>query len=841
MFVGTIHGFCLDLLQRETPEFLKYAVLDEVGQRLLVARHPERSGLALTTRDPEGTALTPWDDSRMYLSALDVLRQADLLPERLAGVTAVEGLRAWRDLLESNRRLDYTAIMEHALRALRERDELRARLRERVRHVIVDEYQDVNPIQERVVSTLAELGAWLCVVGDDDQTIYQWNGATLANIVGFAERYPGVRAVRLQENFRSSRTLVELARDFIADNPERLDKAMRPTDAQPAEEGDVAACGFASPEAEAAFIADAFRDLHGVAFTERGATRGLAWSDMAVLLRSGLKRHGAPIVAALEARGIPFLVEGMNNLFETAEAKAARALFDFVAGLDRVARDDVRAAWIAADLGLREDDLDRALDRAEATRDEIPYDARRRTNEFAPQTVWQEFLDRLRVREEAVPGERGRAEAVFANLGAFAGLLADFEAVHHHSGPAAQYAALAEFLDRGAADQYGEGLMEGPVARPDAVRIMTIHKAKGLQWPVVSVPGLVDNRFPSTFRGRNNWWNLVPIGAVVNGARYHGDVFDERRLFYVAVTRAQKWLLASWSPSPSVRHWKRPSAFFTWLAARPGVVTRPPRHDHRPRATPTPRAGVEDLRLNFTQIKSLFECPYRFKLCAVYGFGSAPEPAQGFGKALHDALAEVNQGALAGRRWTADDVPALVDTHLHLPYATPAVFHDLREAATRVLTRYVTRHADALAEVTMTEKVIELPMGDGVTVSGRIDLVVRGADGRVSIVDYKSTGRAQSEEQSEAQLHLYALGYQALTGEAADAVEVWELDRDERHRRPVDDALLDGVKATVGRAAAMLRSGELPPAPEREKCGRCAQRGVCSAGERAINEEPLNE
>jgi DNA helicase-2/ATP-dependent DNA helicase PcrA len=834
MFVGTIHAFCLDLLQRESPEFLKYAVLDEVRQKLLVERHPRRSGMALTHRHPGGEALVPWDDNRAYLSALDVLRQADLVPARLAGASAVDGLAAWRELLESQRYLDYTAIMEHAVRALRERDDLRARLRARVRHVIVDEYQDVNPIQERVVAALADLGAWLCVVGDDDQTIYQWNGATLANIVGFADRYPGVRALRLEDNFRSSRAIVELARDFIAANRERLPKAMRSTEAQPSEAGDVAACVFDTAEAEAAFLADAFRDLHGVAFTERGAARGLSWSDMTVLLRSGLKRHAAPIVAALKSRGIPFLVTGMNNLFETAEARAARALFYFVAARGDATRDQLRALWIAADLGLAEDDLDRALDRAEATRDEIPYDARRRANEFAPQTVFQEFIDRLRLREETVPGERGRAEAVFANLGAFSGVLGDFEAVHHHSGPAEQYAALAVFLERAAADQYGEGLLDNPVARPDAVRIMTIHKAKGLQWPVVAIPGLADNRFPSTFHGRNNWWNLLPVDAVVNGARYHGDTDDERRLFYVAATRAQKWLLASWAPSATARNQRRASPFFAWLRARPGVSARPPRHDHRPRAPASPRAGVEDLRLDFTSIKSLFECPYRFKLRTVYGFGAPPEPAQGFGKALHDALAEINQRALDGRPPTADAVPDLIETHLHLPYATPTVYRELREVATRVLTTYLTEHADTLAQVTMTEKVIELPLGDGVTVSGRIDLVVRGADGRVSIVDYKSTARAQSEEQTDAQLHLYALGYRALTGRDADAVEVWELDDDRRHGHAIDDVALADVRSVVARAAAMLRAGELPPWPERERCGRCGHRGICAAGERAV-------
>jgi DNA helicase-2/ATP-dependent DNA helicase PcrA len=211
MFVGTIHGFCLDLLRREAPVFLGYNVLDEVAQRMLIERHPERSGFR-AARLVTGDELVPWRDTGVYIKALDVLRQGDVDPARLHGVTAAEGLRAWRELLEDRRCLDYTAILEHAVRLLTEDAGVGARIRARVRHVIVDEYQDVNPIQERVVRALAGLGAWLCVVGDDDQSIYQWNGASVTNILRFAERYPDVRTVRLQENFRSSRAIVELAR-----------------------------------------------------------------------------------------------------------------------------------------------------------------------------------------------------------------------------------------------------------------------------------------------------------------------------------------------------------------------------------------------------------------------------------------------------------------------------------------------------------------------------------------------------------------------------------------------------------------------------------------------------
>jgi superfamily I DNA/RNA helicase len=177
-------------------------------------------------------------------------------------------MQLYRGLLDNKRYLDFTAIMEHALRVLREDPAVRQRLAARVRHVVVDEYQDVNPLQERLVQGLVRFGAWLCVVGDDDQTIYQWNGADVRNILEFERRYPGVRTVRLQENFRSTNAIVEVARDFIAQNAARLPKAMIPTNAQPTEANDLATIGFKDPDDEAAYIARTIKSLRGTAFTE---------------------------------------------------------------------------------------------------------------------------------------------------------------------------------------------------------------------------------------------------------------------------------------------------------------------------------------------------------------------------------------------------------------------------------------------------------------------------------------------------------------------------------------------------------------------------------------------
>jgi DNA helicase-2/ATP-dependent DNA helicase PcrA len=354
------------------------------------------------------------------------------------------------------------------------------------------------------------------------------------------------------------------------------------------------------------------------------------------------------------------------------------------------------------------------------------------------------------------------------------------------------------------------------------------------------VPGLVEGRFPSRpstqdprKKKRRDWWDLVPIDAVAGGERYRGTLDDERRLFYVAITRAQRWLLLSFAPSAEFTFLNRPSSFLPWAERHPAATTRDP--EVAPRAgEPTPRRGVANVTLDFTTIKDLFECPQRFRLQSLYGFSPPPDPAQGFGASIHDALAAIHRRALAGEAVTVDDVPALVADHLRLPYAPPELFEQRRDHAVKLLTAYLARHGGELDAVEFVEQPIELALGDGVTVAGRIDLVRRRDDGEASIVDFKSSSHAQGERQTQAQLHLYALGYRALTGRDARAVEVWELDEGRRDARPVDDATLDGVRAQAREAAAMLRDGRFPPCPEVDRCGRCAMRGLCGAGAAAL-------
>lgn len=268
-----------------------------------------------------------------------------------------------------------------------------------------------------------------------------------------------------------------------------------------------------------------------------------------------------------------------------------------------------------------------------------------------------------------------RGEIVLYNLGKFSQLISDFEEIHFHSKPDEKYDNFANFLEYHAEGAYPEGWQDNQYANPDAVRIMTVHQAKGMQWLVVFIPALLRNRFPQVSIGGRNVWHLIPKDGVYGQARYEGDIEDERRLFYVAMTRSQKFLHMTWAPiSGKNKRYTRASEFWDNILVSKWVKRRKTDYSARQHVPPEARAGVSNVVLSFSDLKYYFECPYQFKLRILYGFNPPLEEAIGYGRSLHNALAEIHARAIRGDMPNENEVSELVQRHLHVPYAYESLF-----------------------------------------------------------------------------------------------------------------------------------------------------------------------
>ena len=201
----------------------------------------------------------------------------------------------------------------------------------------------------------------------------------------------------------------------------------------------------------------------------------------------------------------------------------------------------------------------------------------------------------------------------------------------------------------------------------------------------------------------------------------------------------------------------------------------------------------------------------------------------GYGKSLHDALAEIHRIAIDGTLVQSTDLPALLAKHLHLPYAYPTLKQTLADAALRSLERYLEQHGSNLTEATHSEQIVEFSPQDGLLVHGRIDLITQHATGLVRLIDFKSNHRAQTEDVTEAQLNVYAAGYKELMGDLPDAIEICNLDPDgEAIQTPVEPVKVEATIAEVNVAATSIRNNAYPRvALSAGACEGCGLRGIC--------------
>ena len=840
LFIGTMHGYARDLLQTWVPEAFKRNVLSDVQARLFIDRNSRASGLTVVDAVVNGIPrkLKRFVNSPLYMQVLSILREDDvneeLLPDSLS-----DALIGYRKLLRDKNYFDFTELLRLTVDLLDfDTDDdmagpLIRHVRDHVRYVVVDEYQDTNPIQEKLIERLCRFGANLCVVGDDDQTIYQWRGSAVSNILSFTDRQEDVRKVTLDDNFRSSPGIVALGREVAARNdPDRLAKNMVAAGHQTYERGDMLALTFDSAAGEAAWICDRIERLRGVPFTDSPGMqpRGLSWSDFAVLFRSVSKDAGE-LVDELRRRSIPYVIKGLTRLFDAPEVQACVACFQHV--LHEVTADDVVDTWLDADVGVTREALESALPILEEARN---WQQGERWGTYNIQRTYLRFLEALSIREETVPpfgggaaaGSATRGELVFYNLGKFSQAISDFEQIYFQSAPQAKYDAFVKWLVYQAPDYYAESDADAGYATPDAVTIATVHQAKGMQWPAVFVPALRKNRFPSKRQGGLNVFHVIPEAAVPDAERYRGTEADETRLFYVSVTRAQKYLHLTYSPGDSAMYRAR-SPFFDFAAKNQYFLTKEPVGVLAGRLDPRARHEVPEVTLSFSDLKYFFECPYEFKLRFLYGFNPPIHEALGYGKSIHDVMAEIHKRAIDGDIVSGLDADDLVDKHLNTPFAYPALRADLRRAAIRAVRRYVEENRTRLENTLYSEQQIQVRVAPGITVDGRIDLITRLDTGETSIVDFKSTERAQAEEITRDQLHVYAVGYQELTGRRADVLEVLNLDeKGQTTRELVNDSLLTDIKDKIASAGDDLRANRLPRLTSWcSTCDSCDLAGLC--------------
>lgn len=328
MYIGTIHGFCLQMLQEFLPEFQSFSVLDEIHTKLFVERYYEEIGMT----DLE---LQKYIETDLFVRIMSMLNEnwydSDKWSKEVQ--TAFE---KYKKKLYAEKYFDYSLILREMVQQLESNLVFQGIIAEKVKYLTVDEYQDTNPVQEKLVRLLKDLGANICVVGDDDQTIYQFRGSDSNNILTFMQRYNIQEYIVLDTDYRSTSGIVSVAQNVILNNSHRLPKKMESGCSTAYDDGDIVFKETMLPEDEYEFIAENIEKLHDI---------GVPYSEMAILLRK--RKIGPDIAETLSAHDIPFIIEGVNELLFTPECKAAKGIFEYLNG--DIDSTELFKRWLAVD------------------------------------------------------------------------------------------------------------------------------------------------------------------------------------------------------------------------------------------------------------------------------------------------------------------------------------------------------------------------------------------------------------------------------------------------------------------------------------------------------------
>lgn len=896
--LATFHSFCESLLAEIAPGRL---ALDKVDHWILLRRNLARLQLEKFRRLAEPgqflgdfieffsrcqDELVTSEDYRRYADKLAADLKAeragldeDTYTERAELVARQQEIaRAYRtseELLREKNAVALNGLIVETVRVLGEDAALRRRLQERFRYILVDEFQDTNIAQLELLHLLSAHPRNILAVGDNDQAIYRFRGASFGSFQIFLERFAGWKAgkdssrwrLTLMENYRSTPNVLRVATQVIAQNAVSADFPKKQlTPARP--EGQrVRIVELATSEEEARWVADELERLHGA---------GRPWRDFAILYRQ--HAHRDEMVPQLARRRIPFVIVKLSILDHPL-------VRDVLAYLRLIAHpaDDIACVRVLAAPAWQMDaaELIRLAERAAKNRRSSIYDALQ-----APQGQLPFSQSHVAVRELLDFLASQRKKLSRQSAGETLGELLDWLEVPRRANeddrryvqrlaefmkewsPKSASCGLAEFLEY--LDYYeqagGTLSLENEEDPRDAVKLMTVHGAKGLEFPHVFILRVNNRAFPAFERSRTFEFPVELMKEQLPAGDFH--IQEERRLFYVALTRAQERLTIT---TLTEKKGKTP-AFLEDILMDAAVKRRdivqiapnfapeerkdgqqPGRTDASPSLFPAPSAppkifsriagwaeafhppSPEPLRLSPSAVESYRSCPQKYLFSALWSLREGPRATLSFGSVMHTVIKRFIGELRRGNRLPFDEVKRIFEAE----WSSAGFEDDYQEGEYKKdgIEQLRAFHASVLANpprVLEQEKPFELPLEKNVVITGRMDQINSLGKHEVEIVDYK-TGRPKNESaaRKNLQLSLYALAAREVLELKPAALVFHYLLTNERQVTSRDAKQLDEAVETVQETAADIRAGEFVPRPG-FICRNCAYRPICPAHEEQL-------
>src|SRR6266851_4604989 len=880
--LATFHSFSETLLKEVEAD---RRALEQVDHWILLRRNLARLKLDKYRRLAEpGQFLS--DFIQFFSRCQDELVSSEDYQRYVDGLTAkLEAEHALLDEDTFKERAELVAQQQEISRVYRASEELlRAKLQERFKHILVDEFQDTNIAQLELLHLLSAEPRNILVVGDNDQAIYRFRGASFGSFQLFLERFAGWKTgadstpyrVTLTENYRSTPNILRVATQVIAQNEVSADFPKKVLQSTKAEGERIRIAELATADDEARWVTDELERLHGTDHP---------WKDFAVLYRQ--HAHRDKIVEELSRRKIPFVISKLSIL----EHPLVR---DVLAYLRVIASpfDDIACARVLAAPAwhLEAADLVRLAERAskkrgtalydvlQAPQSELPFDASHSAlaelleflsnqRKTLKRRTAREILSDLMVWLE-VPQRSGTQDRKYVNQ--LSEFVKDWE-------PKSETRGLPEFLEYlDYFEQAGETLSLEDDAPGDAVQLMTVHGAKGLEFPHVFLLRVNEGAFPARNRAPLFEFPTALMKEELPQGDFH--IQEERRLFYVALTRAEHRLTITTLPE---KKGKVPT-FIEDIVMEPSVKRRDVAQT-APKARGT-EAGIpagaaqeavdsslfaasatppkifsriaqwaetfhppvpEPLQLSPSAVENYRKCPQQYLFGYLWSLKEGPKATLTFGSVMHGTIKRFLGELRKGNHLPFEEVQRLFE----LEWRSAGFEDEYQEAGYKKdgieqLRVFYAAIQKAPPQIREQEKSFDLPLENNVNITGRMDQVnsLGRADlsagtkmNDVEIVDYK-TGRPKkdADARKDLQLSLYALAAKEIFDWNPVRLVFHYLQNNQVQVTARDAKQLDEAQKLVQEAAADIRAAEFPAKPG-FICRTCAYKPICPAHEEALS------
>ena len=758
-------------------------------------------------------------------------------------------------LLLKEGKLDFANQVALCLELFRKRPSVLAKVQSRFHYILVDEFQDTNLAQFELVRLLAAPRNNITVCGDDDQSIYKFRGAAISNILGFMDHYPKAKQVVLTRNYRSTQRILDQAYRLIRyNNPDRLEQKRRldkrligAPGGKPVEHWHFDTLA-SEADAVAAFI------------QERVEKTESHYEDFAILVRSN--KEADPFIRALNMRGIPWRFSGNQGLYSREEVKLAISFLRLMTNLDdnpslfHLASSEMyeldmafltRASHLANRLNrslfsvLKESSQGKMIEDLSGPEtqklERFLQDLEnflKKSRDYTTGQLLYEFLKESGTLSRLSKIETVETDAKIQNLAKFFEQVRNFEILSKEDRVWRFVAHLNLLMEAGDDPAVVEATLDIP-----AVNILTVHKAKGLEFDIVFMVSLVQRRFPLPHRKDPIELPEPLIQEILPTGDFH--VQEERRLFYVGMTRAKSELYLTSAQDYGGERTRKVSQFVIealdlpkdQVKIRKASALETLSRQAVSERTPTPSLPIgekELISLSHYQLDDYLTCPLKYKYVHLLRLPVLQHHTVVYGRAVHAAIEAYYRRRLEGKAMTVKELLSTFEASWTGEGFLSREHEERRLTAGREALKRFHKEEKRKVLPTYVEKEFSFVLGND-RIVGRWDLVYEHG-GEIGIADVKtseirSQEKAQERVKENLQLSIYALAYREVFGKIPDWVELRFLESGLVARDKRSESDLEKTVAKIKELSAGIRSRDFIAKPAYQSCRTCAYKDIC--------------